>query len=133
MPGSSICRLIDLNRFNSYSRLLAVSVYVYRFCYRTGVTGPPSTSELDLVERTWLQSDQLRSYPQVISYLSTPAKHHQASVPPPVRQLDLFLSEDGLIHTKGHFALDSSLILLPRRSRFTDLLILDCHLCMHHT
>ena len=40
-PGSSICCLIDLNRFNSYSRLLAVSVYVYRFCYRTGVTRPP--------------------------------------------------------------------------------------------
>ena len=131
-PGSSICRLIDLNRFNSYSHLLAISVYVYHFCYRTGVTGPLTTSELDLLECIWLQSEQIRSYPQVISYLSTPSKRHQTSVPPLVRQLDLFLSEDGLICTKGCSAPDSSLILLPRHSRFTELLILDCHLRMRH-
>ena len=39
-PDASICNVIDVNRFNSYSRLLAVSVYVYRFCYRTGIKGP---------------------------------------------------------------------------------------------
>ena len=51
-----------------------------------------------------------------MSYVSTPSIRHQTSVPPLVRQLDLFLSENGLFHTKGHFALDSLLILLPRHS-----------------
>ena len=52
--------------------------------------------------------------------------------PPIIRQLNLFLDEHGLIRTKGRFALDFSLILLPRHSRFIDLLVLDSHERLHH-
>ena len=102
-----------------------------RICYRTGVTGLSTTSELDTVERAWLHSEQLRFYPQVMSYLSTTSTCHKRRVPSHFHRLNLFLREDFLICTKGRFTLDSSLILLPQRSRFTDLLILDCHLRMH--
>ena len=44
----------------------------------------------------------------------------------------MFLDEKGIIRTKGRFDLDSSLILLPQHSRFTDLLILDYHQQLHH-
>eukprot|EP00794_Sanderia_malayensis_P018328 gene18328-biopygen12271 len=128
----SIGNVIDVNRFNSYSRLLATSVYVYRFCHRTGTTGPPTTSEIEAIERAWLKSEQLRCYPQVVSYLSSHDSHDKKIAPPIVRQLNLFLDNDGLVRTKGRFTLDASLVLLPRHCRFTDLIILECHHRMHH-
>eukprot|EP00794_Sanderia_malayensis_P001767 gene1767-biopygen1613 len=78
----SIGNVIDVNRFNSYSRLLATSVYVYRFCHRTGTTGPPTTSEIEAIERAWLKSEQLRCYPQVVSYLSSHDSHDKKIAPP---------------------------------------------------
>ena len=67
-----------------------------------------------------------------MSYLSTTSTCHKRSVLPLVHQLDLFLSEDGLVCTKGCFTLNSSFFLLPRHSHFTDLLVLDCNLHTHH-
>ena len=131
-PGNSICRIIDLNRFNSFSRLLAVSVYVHRFCYRTGITGPPTTSEIEAVERAWIKSEQLLRYPDIISHFTTTVARNKSNVPPLVRQLNLFLGDDSLIRSKGHFTLESSLILLPRHSRLTNLIILDFHHRQHH-
>ena len=131
-PNHGICDIIDVTRFKSYSRLLAVSVYVYRFCYRTGLTGPPTTSEIEAVERTWLQSEQLLRYLDIILHFITTAIHHKSNVPPLVQHLNLFLDDDGLIRSKGRFMLESSLILLPRHSHLTDLVILDCHHRQHH-
>ena len=129
---SSICNVIDINRFNSYSRLLAVSVYVYRFCYRTGITGLPTTLEIEAVERAWLKSEQLIRYPDIVSHFATNIVPHKSRVPPLVRQLNLFLGDDGIIRSKGRFMLESALILLPRNSRLTDLIIRDCHHRQHH-
>eukprot|EP00794_Sanderia_malayensis_P016444 gene16444-biopygen12120 len=95
----SIGNVIDVNRFNSYSRLLATSVYVYRFCHRTGTTGPPSTSEIEAIERAWFKSEKLRCYPQVVLYLSSHDSHDKKIAPPIVRQLNLFLDNDGLVRT----------------------------------
>ena len=131
-PDTSICNIIDIDNFNKYSRLLATSVYVYRFCYRTGIKGPPTTPEIEIVERAWLQSEQQHHYPQVVSHLSSDAQCDHTSIPPIARQLNLFLGDDGLLRTKGRFTLDSSLILLPRHSRLTNLIILDCHHRMFH-
>eukprot|EP00794_Sanderia_malayensis_P016463 gene16463-biopygen12133 len=78
----SIGHFIDVNRFNSYSRLLATSVYVYSFCHRTGTTGPPTTSEIEAIERTWFKFEQLRCSPQVVSYLSSHDSHDRKIAPP---------------------------------------------------
>ena len=121
-----------MNRFNDYSKLLETSVYVYRFCYRTGITGPPSTPEVEVVERAWLKSEQLRCYPQVLSHLSDTVSHGKTSTPPIVRQLNFFFGADGPIHAQGHFSQESSLILLPHHSRLTNLIIMDCHSRMRH-
>ena len=72
-----------------------------------------------------------RVFSPSMGFLST-SNTVPAHAPPIVRQLNLFLDEDGLICAKGRFALTSSLILLPQHSRFNDSLILDCHHCMHH-
>ena len=129
---NSISHVIDVNRFNSYSCLLAVSVYVYRFCYRTGITGPPKTSEIEAVERAWMKSEQLLRYPDIILHFSSNNIRQKSSAPPLVCQLNLFLDDDGLICSKGRFMLESSLILLPRHSYLTNLIILDCHHRQRH-
>ncbi|MCP4480546.1 MAG: hypothetical protein GY818_20870, partial [Planctomycetaceae bacterium] len=126
-----ISKIIDLDRFNQYSRLLATSVYVHRFCYRTGTQGPPTVSELEHVEKEWIRAQQQQHYPQVLDYL-TAADDNKGNAPPLVRQLTLVLDKDGLIRSKGRFALNSSLILLPQHSRLTQLIILDCHQRLRH-
>ena len=132
MPSPpNICTIVDISRFNHYSRLLATSVYVHRFCFRTGIKGPPTTSEINFAETQWIRAQQQDFFPQVLDFLST-SNAVPARALPIVRQLNLFLDDDGLIRAKGRFALTSSLILLPQNSRFTELLILDCHHRMHH-
>ena len=128
----SICNIIDIRKFNYYSRLLNTSVYVLRFCYRTGVKGTPTVDELQSTENAWLRHEQQRYYPQVFSYLLSPEPRRNLHIPPIVRQLNLFLGEDGLIHTKGRFTRNSSLILLPKHSYLTKLIILNCHHRMCH-
>ena len=90
------------------------------------------TSEIEAVERAWLKSEQLLRYPDMISHFSSNNACRKSSVPPLVCQLNLFLDDDGLIRSKGRFAIESSLILLPRHSRLTNLIILDCHHRQHH-
>ena len=131
LPPQGISSIIDISRFNTYSRLLAASVYVHRFCFRTGIKGTPTASEINSVEIQWIRAQQQEFYPQVLDYLSS-SDTKSSHAPPIIRQLNLFLDEHGLIRTKGRFALDSSLILLPRHSRFIDLLVLDSHERLHH-
>ena len=93
---------------------------------------PPTTSEIEAVERAWIKSKQLLSYPDIISHFTTNVARHKSTVPPLEQHLNLFLGNDGLIRSKGRFTLKSSLILLPRYSRLTNLIILDCHHRQHH-
>ena len=123
-PG--ISTIIDITRFPSNSRLLATSVYVYRFCFRTGIQRIPAASEHNIVEVQWIHTQQQEFYPYVLDYLSS-SKVNKSHDPPIVRQLNLFLDGNGLIRVQGRFTIDSSLTLLPHRSRFTDLQVLDYH------
>ena len=121
--------MIELDRFNHYSHILATTVYIQRFCYRTGMKGTPSTSEIEAAEFEWIRTLQRQHYPQVLDYLSSDSHHKMDRAPPIVRQLHLILDGKGMIRTKGRFHAESSLILLPQHSRFTHLLILSYH---HH-
>eukprot|EP00794_Sanderia_malayensis_P019755 gene19755-biopygen16404 len=129
---NSICHLMYLDRFNHYPRLLSSSVYVHRFCYRTGLKGPPTTSELEFLEKEWLRKEQQLHYPQVYDYLASHSRRSASHIPPIIRQLHLFLDNDGLIRTKGRFHVDSSLILLSRSSRLTKLIVQDHNHRNHH-
>ena len=129
---ATICNVIDIGKFNYYSRLLNTSVYVNRFCYSTGVKGTPTVDELQFVEKAWIKHEQQCHYPQVFSYLFSPEPRNNAHTPPIVPQLNLFIGDDGLIHTKGRFTRNSSLILLPKHSYLTKLIILHCHHRMCH-
>ena len=129
---ATICNVIDIGKFNYYSRLLNTSVYVNRFCYSTGVKGTPTVDELQFIEKAWIKHEQQCHYPQVFSYLFSPEPRNNAHTPPIVRQLNLFIGDDGLIHTKGRFTRNSSLILLPKHSYLTKLIILHCHHRMCH-
>eukprot|EP00795_Rhopilema_esculentum_P000542 gene542-biopygen7104 len=128
----SVCNVIELERFNHYSRLLASTVYVRRFCSRTRIKEPPSTAELETAELEWILSQQHQHFATVLTYLTSSSSSSFEHAPAIVRQLNLFLDEKGIIRTKGRFDFDSSLILLPQHSRFTDLLILDNHQQLHH-
>ena len=63
---ASICNIIDIDCFNDYSRLLATSVYVYRFCYCKGITGPQLRQKSKLSNTLGLNQSNsaaiLRSY-----------------------------------------------------------------------
>ena len=125
---SHISKVIDLSHFNHYSRLLATSVYIHRFCYCTGNQGPPSTAELELIETEWAHTIQ-EHYLRVMDYFTSTTR---GKAPPIIRQLNLFLDEKGLILAKGQFDVASSLLLLSQHSRFTQLLVLDFHQHLHH-
>ena len=128
-PGFSF--IIDITRFNQYSRLLAASGFVHRVYFRTGIKGTPTASEINFVETQWIRAQQQDFYPQVLDYFSS-SNAKRSHAPPITRQLNLFLDENGLIRAKGRFDLESLLILLPQHSRFTDLLVLDYHECLRH-
>ena len=127
-----MCNVIELERFNHYSCLLASTVYGRGFCSRTRIKEPPSTAELETAELEWILSQQHQHYATVLTYLTSSSSASFEHATAIVRQLNLFLDEKGIIRTKGRFDLDSSLILLPQHSRSTDLLILDYHQQLHH-
>ena len=131
MTENSISHVIDVNRFNSYSRLLAVSVYVYQFCYRTGITGPPRhlKSRLLNAHGSNLNNCFITRTLYCIFQVTISVKN---LVPRHACQLNFFLDDDGLIYSKGRFMLESSLILLPCHSHLTNLIILDCHHRQRH-
>ena len=127
----NFCTIMDVCHFNRYSCLLATSVYVHHFCFHRGIKEPPTTLEINFAETQWIRAQQQEFFPQVLDFLST-SYAVAAHTPPILCQFNAFLDGDRLTCAKRHFALTSSLILLPQHSRFTDLLILDCHHHMHH-
>ena len=88
-------------------------------------------SEINFVETQWICAQQQDFCPQVLDYFSF-CNANCSHAPLITCQLNLFLDENGLIRRKGCFDLESSLILLPQHSRFTDLLVLDYHERLRH-
>ena len=96
LPHTGFSSIIDITRFNQYSRLLAASGFVHRFCFRTGIKGTPTASEIKFIETQWIRAQQQDFYPQVLDYFSS-RNANRSHAPPIIRQLNLFLDDNGLI------------------------------------
>ena len=99
---TGIHNVIDVFRYSSINKLLAVTSYVLRFInnalkQRTRIVGPLHSSELNTAEKLWISSSQKTSYKQEITYLT----QKQNSCPTLVKQLRLFLDKDKLLRCGG--------------------------------
>ena len=107
MPASAgIQFVLNVSNYSSHSRLLAVTAYILRFidnCWKQHLdrlSGPLTPAELLRAETTWVKQCQHEVYTTVFSDLTSksPPKKNRATI---VRQLNLFLDDNNLIHCKG--------------------------------
>ena len=141
--GHSLSKVIDINRYSSLNFLLRVSAYVLRFIKnvrrhnqtRHDTHPVLEVSELQLSETLWIRSIQYEFFPEAICYL----KQLTRKKPVMVDQFRLFIDEQQIIRCKGRIN-NSNLpmetkrpILLPKHSRFAQLLIKHLHLKNLHS
>ena len=132
--------IINLSKFSSLIKLIAVTAYIRRFvtnCRRRDnarVTGPLTVSELTQAKLYWIRQVQCLTFHEEIATLKL--KSHRS---PLVRQLRLFLDNDSLVRCGGriHNAPLSELArfpyLLPSRHYFTELVIQNAHILNLHS
>ncbi|XP_065911263.1 uncharacterized protein [Dysidea avara] len=134
-----ILSIIDISRYSSINRLLAVTAYVLRFSNnlhkpQNKICGALSSSELAHARRHIIKGIQHMTYREELTYLLK----KQSKCPTLVRQLRLFLDDNQLLRCGGriHNAPTSELakfpILLPINCSFTDLIVMDTHTKLHH-
>ncbi|XP_069114290.1 uncharacterized protein [Argopecten irradians] len=127
------CSVIDITRFNSYSRLLRVTAYVKRFLYncrrkaedrKSGILSPDELNKASII---WIRVVQNNSYHDVLESLKSNKSHHL------IRQLRLYLDDDGLVRCGGRInnapiPFDTRFpYLVSGKHSFTRLLIMDTH------
>ena len=137
-------KIIDINRYSSMKKLLRVTAYVLRFINKLRklrqrerptnepiVSGQLAAEEIKEAQSLWIRSVQQVSFPNEISFVSS--KNANSSIPILVNQFGLFLDGDYVLRCKGRLknaSLDlgsKNPILLPKKSRFVELLIREVH------
>ena len=130
-----IHRVINIEKFSTYQKLLRVTAFVMRFvrnCRETRRnmrdTGSVTVNQLRSAEIVWLQSCQSRNYHDEIATVKA-----QKKGPSIVKQLGLFVDSDGLLRCNGRIH-NSSLdehakfpYLLPPKNYLTNLIIRQAH------
>ena len=136
---TGINAVIDITRFSTIDKLIAVTAYVLRYVRNTCTKQPPVIGPLSAAERNaalkeWIFSSQASSYPAELNYL----RKKQNSCPNLVRQLRLYLDDKQLLRCSGRIhnaplSDDTKFpLLLPSKHRLTDLIIEDTHRKLHH-
>ena len=136
---TGIHTVIDITRFSTIDKLVAVTASVLRYVHNAHtqqprVIGPLSAVEWNAALKEWISSSQTSSYPAELNYL----RKKQSSCPNLVRKLRLYLVGKQLLRCSGriHNALVSDAtkfpVLLPSKHRLTDLIIEDTHRKLHH-
>ena len=132
-----IARVIDLERFNHYKKLLRVTAYVLRFishCRHQKKTGSLSITEFNDAALEWIRSTQQTRYPDNYRCL----QNKTFEKPNLVRQ-SLYLDEKKLLRCRGRIhnaPLEDDAkfpYLLPPKDRFTALVIEEAHFSHLHS
>ena len=137
-PSVTLLNIIDIKRYSSLKRLLAVTAYVLRFVNNTRHLLTVSTryltpAEMSTANLKVLEAVQHAEFPREISNLTSKSRRL-----PLVRQLRLFLDQNQLIRCGGriHNAPLSELTrfpyLLPSKHHYTNLVIIQAHITQHH-
>ena len=134
--------VIDISHYSTLSRLLAVTAYALRFIHncrgkhQDRITGPLIPAELFSAEIQWVKQCQFEVYSSELTHLSSKSPGQKRTTL--IRQLRLFLDNDGLVRCSGriHNAPLSSAtkfpLLLPPKHMFTSLVILSTHIQLFH-
>jgi len=134
---TGISQIINIAKYSSLQRLLAVTAYVLRFTQHlsNNTVRHLTPSELTRASMKWLQAIQQEVFSEEIANLQKQPQNRL----PLVRQLRLFLDDSGLLRCGGriHNAPLSELTkfpyLLPPKHHFTNLVILHTHVAQHHS
>ena len=126
--------IIDIKRFSTLKKLIQSIVYVKRFvdikCKRIkNNIDVLDAEEFITAKYRLIKSVQLKEFKAELFYLTT----KRGSRPPLIKQLDLFLDENGIIRCKGrlqHAEIHHGAkypFLLPKHNDFTRLVIKQAH------
>ena len=133
-----IARVIDLERFNHYKKLLRVTAYVLRFisnCRHQKKTGSLSITDINDAALERIRSAQQTSYPDNYQCL----QNKTSEKPNLARQLNLYLDEKKLLRCRGRIhnaPLEDDAkfpYLLPPKDRFTAFVIEEAHFTHIHS
>ena len=139
---TEIHKIIEISRYSSLTKLLRITSYVLRFI--TNLRNPTdkqagtlSVSELSTAEFKWILNCQQLQFPSEIQYLKS-GVHNNKKCPVLVRQLQLFLDDEGYLRCGGriHNAPVSRTTkfpyLLPPRHTMTNLILQAAHITQIH-
>ena len=97
---TGISRVIDIDRFSTFKRLLRVTAYVNRFienCKKQEkTTGSLDIREIRTALLIWIRDAQERHYTEVLEDLNSGRRKHNL-----VKQLKLYKDEEDLIRCEG--------------------------------
>ena len=134
----NINQVIDINRYSTWSKLIRVSAYVFRFIHNCKQKMPNlkysqslTSSEVDQAAYLWIHHTQQFCFPKEFAALqSTSATKRHLSL---IRQLKLFLNDRQLICCGGrihnaHIDDEAKFpCLLPKKHPITSLIVYHVH------
>ena len=141
-PSASLLNIIDLERYSSLNKLLAVTSRVIRFLAncKSGEKDrkfcPSTTQELSIAITLWIKAVQGQAFNREIQQLSR--KDTKLSLPL-IRQLRLYLDDNAVLRCRGRLEsapLDDQSkfpVLLPKNEHFTSLVALAAHVQVLHS
>ena len=134
---TGISRVIDIDRFSTFKRLLRVTAYVNRFIENCKTqekkTGSLDVREIRTASLIWIRDAQERHYTEVLEDLNSGRRKHNL-----VKQLKLYKDEEDLIRCEGRIhnaPLEDSAkfpLLIPAKDRLTNLIVSDAHVTHLH-
>ena len=147
MDHKGLTKIMDISKYSSLQRLLAVTSYVMRFIksckikrtyrLRSGSRDVNlSNEEIIKARNLWIKEIQNDTFSEELENIE---KVSQQKPLPLVKQLNLYLDNDGIMRCKGRMhnsELDEDAkfpILLPKKHKFTDLVIMKYHLGTLHS
>lgn len=124
-----------INRYSSLTKLLRITALCMRVVNRfkrsqLSTQGPLTVAEIDLARKYWIRIIQQAYFANEIKFLS---KDSQVSRSNPLNHLTPFLDSDGLLRTGGRLQNSQlnpeskHLLILPKQSTLTQLIIADAH------
>ncbi|XP_067017993.1 uncharacterized protein [Acropora muricata] len=140
-PSSRLLNIIDLERYSSLNKLLAVTSRVIRFLTncKSGEKdrkfGPLTTQELSIALTLWIKAVQGQAFSHEIHQLSR--KDTKLSLPL-ICQLRLYLNDNAVLCCRGRLEsapLDDQSkfpVLQPKNEHFTSLVALAAHVQVLH-
>ncbi|XP_053395601.1 uncharacterized protein LOC128555857 [Mercenaria mercenaria] len=127
---------LDTSWFSSAAKLIRVTAWCLRFVRklkgRKYDRNTPTSDALEEAENLWIKHVQRKHFEEVYNSIALNSPNSLAG------QLDIFIDECGMLRCRGRLECANLSeatrypMLLPRKERFTHLLVKNVHKIMHH-